>query len=62
MSAVPSGKRVLTAHFEAQGLDLSIGIRQALSRYMADEGLQWNLAEVGFDVPDPASRNGNAVN
>lgn len=35
-----SWKKALTAHFKAQGLDLSSGIRQALSRYMSEEGLR----------------------
>lgn len=35
-----SWKKTLTAHFKAQGLDLSSGIRQALSRYMSEEGLR----------------------
>lgn len=35
-----SWKRTLTAHFKAQGLDLSSGIRQALARYMSEEGLR----------------------
>ena len=33
-------KKTLTAHFKSQGLDLSSGIRQALSRYMNEEGLK----------------------
>jgi hypothetical protein len=33
-------KKALTAHFKAQGLDLSSGIRQALARYMSEEGLR----------------------
>jgi hypothetical protein len=33
-------KKALTAHFKGQGLDLSSGIRQALSRYMSEEGLR----------------------
>lgn len=38
---LPAGwKKTLTAHFKAQGLDLSSGIRQALSRYMSEEGLR----------------------
>jgi len=38
---MPEGwKKALTAHFKAQGLDLSSGIRQALSRYMSEEGLR----------------------
>jgi hypothetical protein len=38
---LPSGwKKALTTHFKAQGLDLSSGIRQALSRYMSEEGLR----------------------
>jgi hypothetical protein len=32
-------KRTLVPHFKNQGLDLSSGIRQALVRYMKDEGL-----------------------
>jgi hypothetical protein len=38
---IPEGwKKTLTAHFKAQGLDLSSGIRQALSRYMTEERLR----------------------
>ena len=38
---MPAGwKKTLTTHFKAQGLDLSSGIRQALSRYMNEEGLR----------------------
>ena len=33
-------KKVLVPHFKAQGLDLSNGIRLALSRYMSEEGLR----------------------
>ena len=33
-------KKVLTAHFRAQGLDLSNGIRQALAKYMSEEGIR----------------------
>ena len=33
-------KKTLAAHFKSQGLDLSSGIRQALSRYMAEEGIR----------------------
>lgn len=33
-------KKTLTAHFKSQGLDLSSGIRLALSRYMSEEGLK----------------------
>jgi hypothetical protein len=33
-------KNALTAHFKAQGLDLSSGIRQALARYMSEEGIR----------------------
>ena len=35
-----SWKKTLAAHFKAQGLDLSSGIRQALARYMSEEGLR----------------------
>jgi len=38
---LPTGwKKALTAHFKGQGLDLSSGIRQALARYMSEEGLR----------------------
>jgi hypothetical protein len=35
-----SWKTALTAHFKAQGLDLSSGIRQALAAYMREAGLR----------------------
>lgn len=38
---LPTGwKKALTAHGKGQGLDLSSVIRQALARYMSEEGLR----------------------